>query len=181
LGEYEVALGKIKHLLDQGYINDEEAYLFSAVFFDLGRPEFILPHVRYSPRKGRVYAMMGDKEKAQAYFCRIEHLMRDTYVLKKMGSDKFESFLPLLTAYFDDKDPEDLLTQQEHIALMGLHSLQGDYDKAIVIMDAAMERGFLFIGSFKAPFLEDLSTHPGVAQRIHKMEKSAYALVNAYH
>jgi len=170
LGEYEVALGKIKRLLDQGYINDEEAYVFSEVFFDLGRPELILPHVRYSPRKG-----------TQAYFCRIEHLMRDTYVLKKMGSDKFESFLPLLTAYFDDKDPEDLLTQQEHIALMGLHSLQGDYDKAIVIMDAAMERGFLFIGSFKAPFLEDLSTHPGVAQRIHKMEKSAYALVNAYH
>jgi len=66
-------------------------------------------------------------------------------------SDKFGSFLPLLTDYFKDKGPEDFVTQQEFLALMGLHVLQDDYDGAIEIMDSALERGFIFIGVFKEP------------------------------
>ena len=219
LGEYGVALGKIKHLLGQGYINDEEAYVFSAILFDLGRPELILPHVRYSPRKGKVYAMMGDKEKAikeelspvtrmiveedyvpeaydvtpayssvgtpggrtQAYFCRIEHLLRDTYVLKKINSEKYKPFLPLLTDYFKDKAPKDLVTQQEFITLMGLHVLQDDFDSAIDVMDAAMNRGFLFIGELKAPYLKDIAAHPGFAERLVVMQISADQLINEYY
>jgi len=56
------AAKKIKQLLDQGYINDEEADVFSDVFFDLGYPDLILPHVRNPPRKAKVYAMMGENK-----------------------------------------------------------------------------------------------------------------------
>lgn len=218
LGDYELALGKIKRLLDQGYINDEEAGVFSAVFFDLGHPELILSHVRNPPRKAKIYAMMGEtdsvrKEEAiiitrmmvdenyipedydvqsayqnvgmpgdttKADFCLIDDLMIDAYVLKKMGSGKFGSFLPLLTDYFKEKGLEDLVTQQEFIALMGLHVLQDDYDSAIDVMDAAMNRGFLFIGELKTPYLRDLAAHPGFAERMDKMQASADQLIKAH-
>jgi len=218
LGEYEAALEKIKRILDQGYISDTEADVFSDVFSDLGYLELILPHIRNPSRKAEIYAKVGEKEAArkmepgpvtrmivdedyipeaydvtpayrsvgmpdgrtQAYFCRIEHLLRDTYILKKINSDKYRPFLKLLIDYFKDKDPAELLTQQEYIALIGLYVLQDDYDSAIEVMDVAMERGFLFIGSFEDISLRDFSTYPGVSQRIRQMEKSAYPLVSEF-
>jgi len=219
LGEYGAALGKIRRILDQGYISDAEAGVFSDVFSDLGHPELILPHIRNPSRKAEIYAVMGQKETAleeelgpvtrmiidedyipetydvtpayetvgmpggrtQAYFCRVEHLMRDTYVLKKMGSDKYKTFLPLLTDYLKDRGPEDLVTQQEFIALMGLHVLQNDYDSATDVMDAAMNQGFHFIGELKTPYLRDLASHPGFAERVKKMQVSADRLINQHY
>jgi len=149
LGDYKTALIKSKKLLGQGYINANDAYALSHVFFDLGYPELALPHIRFQPMKAHVYAMMGEKEsalkeasviekyyasvnarliveedyvpenyagdraykyvgkpndKTKAISCRLDELMRDTYVLKKMQSERFESFYPLLKKYFEDKD-----------------------------------------------------------------------------
>jgi len=64
---------------------------------------------------------------------------------------------------------------------MGLHVLQGDFDGALDIMDVAMERGFIFIGSFKEPYLRDLTSHPGFAERLEKMQKSADLLIEKYY
>lgn len=119
--------------------------------------------------------------RTQAYFCRIEHLLRDTYVLKKINSEKYKPFLPLLTDYFKDKAPKDLVTQQEFIALTGLHVLQDDFDGAMDVMDAAMNRGFLFIGELKTPYLKDLAAHPGFAERLEIMQNSADRLINEYY
>jgi len=226
LGNYATALTKSKILLDQGYINDPEAVTLSALFFDLGYPDLMLPHIRFPATKAHVYAMMGDKEMAikeanviekfyrsvtariiaeQDYFpedysvyptysrvgepdgvtkanaCKLNNLMRDTYVLKKIGSDKFERLLPLLTDYFQDKNPQNLETQQQYITLMGLYALQGNKDKAIDVMDIAMERGFHFIGSFKEPHLRDLTNYPGFSERIEKMQISADGIMEQYY
>jgi len=64
LGDYKDALTKSKELLNQGYINDPEAVTLSAVFFDLGYPDLMLPHIRFPATKANVHAMMGDKEMA---------------------------------------------------------------------------------------------------------------------
>jgi len=226
LGDYKNALTKSKELLNQGYINDPEAVTLSAVFFDLGYPDLMLPHIRFPATKANVHAMMGDKEMAikeanviekfyrsvlariiaeQDYFpedysvyptysrvgepdgvtkanaCKLNDLMRDTYVLKKIGSDKFDRLLPLLTEYFKDRKPQNFETQQQYISLMGLHVLQGNKDKAIDVMDIAMERGFHFIGSFKEPHLRDLTNYPGFSERIEKMQKSADEIMKQYY
>ena len=226
LGNYATALTKSKILLDQGYINDPEAVTLSALFFDLGYPDLMLPHIRFPATKAHVHAMMGDKEMAikeanviekfyrsvtariiaeQDYFpedysvyptysrvgepdgvtkanaCQLNNLMRDTYVLKKIGSEKFERLLPLLTEYFQDRNPQNLETQQQYITLMGLYALQGNKDKAIDVMDIAMERGFHFIGSFKEPHLRDLTNYPGFSERIEKMQKSADEIMKQYY
>ena len=117
----------------------------------------------------------------QANACYLDYLMRDTYVLNKIGSEKFDRLLPLLTEYFQDKDPLKLKTQQEYTALMGLHALQGNPDEAIKVMDIAMDRGFLFIGSFKEPHLRELTTYPGVSERIETMKASAEKIVQEYY
>jgi len=98
-----------------------------------------------------------------------------------MGSDKFGSFLPLLTDYFKNKGPEDFVTQQEFIALIGLHVLQEDYDSAIDVLDAAMSRGFLFLGELKTPYLRGLASHPGFAERVERMQASADRLINEHY
>jgi len=89
----------------------------------------------------------------KANSCRLDGLARDIYVLKKIGSDKPDLLLPLLNAYYQDRNPQDLKTLEEFLGLMGLHALQGNPDKAVEVMDIAMDRGFLFIGSFKEPHL----------------------------
>jgi len=121
----------------------------------------------------------GDKTKANG--CRLHQLIRDAYVLKKIESKKYESFLSLLTDYFNDRKVEDFVTQQDFTTLMGLHVLQGDYDKAIGVMDAAMARGFIFIGALKEPYLRELTTHPGFAERLDAMQKSADLLIERYY
>ena len=225
LGNYDVALKGAKQLLNQGIINHEETGPLRALFFDLGYPELILPHVRFPPAKAHIYAMMDDKEAAlkeaaviekfvssivarlivdDAYFpedysvspayarvgepddltransCQLGYLIRDTYVLEKIGSDKLEPFLALLTEYFEDRDLTALKTGQEHTALMGLHVLQGNHDKALEVMDIAMAHGFLFISSFREPFLRELQSHPGFSERLNEMKKSANLLVSQH-
>jgi len=56
---------------------------------------------------------------------------------------------------------------------MGLHVLQGNKEKALEVMDIAMDRGFLFIGSFREPFLRDLTEQPEFSDRFDKMQASA--------
>ena len=130
----------------------------------------------------RTYANVGEKEDTtRANSCRLNFLIRDAYVLKKIKSKKFNSFLSLITEYFDGKANDDLKTQQDFTTLMGLHVLQGDFDGALDIMDVAMERGFIFIGSFKEPYLRDLTSHPGFAERLEKMQKSADLLIEKYY
>ena len=128
------------------------------------------------------YARVGEPDNlTRANSCKLDYLIRDTYVLQKIGSNKFEPFLALLTEYFDGRNPKALNTRQEHTALMGLHMLQGESDKAIEVMDTAMERGFLFIGSFREPFLRELKSHPGFAKRLAEMENTADLLVSQYY
>lgn len=133
-------------------------------------------------RVDRVYRQVGssgDTTKANA--CRLDHLVRDSHFLKKTGSEKFDSFLLLLTDYFEGKDAEALKTREEYTTLMGLYVLQGEVDKAIEVMDIAMDKGFLFIGSFKEPYLRELTSHPGFAERLERMQKSADLLIEKYY
>lgn len=51
-------------------------------------------------------------------------------------------------------------------SLMGLHVLQGDRDKALQLMDAAITRGFLFIETMKEPYLQELTDYAAVSERI---------------
>ena len=44
-----------------------------------------------------------------------------------------------------------------------------------------MDRGFLFIGSFKEPHLRELTNYPGVSERIATMQASADALLEKYY
>ena len=226
LGDYETAIIALNHLLEDGLLDHDETKLVRSLFFDLGHPELVLPHVRFQPTKAHVYAMMENKEAAlemaaviakfytsirarmiveRDYFpedysvnsiyarvghpdgvtkanaCRLDYLARDAYVLKKIGSEKFDLLLPLLTQYFEGKDPISLRTQQEYLGLMGLHVLQGELDNAIDVMDIAMEKDFSFIGSFKEPHLRELTSHPGFSERLDKMQHSADLLVNQYY
>jgi len=48
-------------------------------------------------------------------------------------------------------------------------------------VDIAIERGFLFIGSLKEPHLRDLASHPGFAERLKKMQKSADLLIDSHY
>jgi len=122
----------------------------------------------------RTYARVGiPGDKTRANMCRLDYLIRNTYILNQLGSDKFAAFLPLLTDYFEGRDVETLKTRQDYTALMGLHVLQGDRDKALEVMDIAMDRGFFFIGSLREPFLRELSEHPGFSERLDRMQASA--------
>lgn len=120
-------------------------------------------------------------DKTKAISCRLDELVRDTYALKKMKSDRFASFSKILTNYFQSKSVDNLIMRQQFTALMGFHVLQGDHDKAIEVMDVAIERGFIFIGAFKEPYLRDLRSHPGFDERLEKMQKSADLLVEKYY
>jgi len=98
------------------------------------------------------YSRVGEPDGVtKANACKLNDLMRDTYVLKKIGSNKFDRLLPLLTEYFKDRKP------------------------------LAMERGFHFIGSFKEPHLRDLTNYPGFSERIEKMQKSADEIMKQYY
>lgn len=128
------------------------------------------------------YENVGEPDDTtKANMCRLDNLARDAYVLDKVNSDKSDDFLGLLVEYFEGKDPQSLNVRQEYTALMALHILQGDHDKAIEVMDIAMQRGFLFIGSFKEPFLRDLTTHPGFSERLDTMKRSADRLIEEYY
>jgi len=129
-----------------------------------------------------IYARVGHPDGVtKANACRLDFLARDTYVLKKTSSEKFDLLLPLLTDYFEDKDPVSLRTQQEYLGLIGLHILQGELDKAIDVLDIAMDKGFLLIGSFKEPHLRELTSHPGFPERFDRMQKSADLLIEKYY
>lgn len=113
--------------------------------------------------------------------CRVHALMRDTYVLKKIKSEKYEPFLRLFTEYMADKKIDDFRLQRDYTNLMGFYLLQGQPDKALEVLDIAIERGFHFIGSLKDPHLRDIASHPGFAERLDKMQKSADLLINEHY
>ena len=113
--------------------------------------------------------------------CRVHSLMRDTYVLKKIKSEKYEPFLQLFTEYMADKNIDEFRLQRDYTNLMGFYLLQGQPDKALEVLDIAIERGFHFIGSLKDPHLRDISSHPGFAERLEKMQKSADLLINEHY
>ncbi len=113
--------------------------------------------------------------------CRVHTLMRDTYVLKKIKSEKYEPFLRLFTKYMDNKDVEDFRLRRDYTNLIGLYLLQDNPDKALEVLDIAIERGFHFIGSLRDPHLRDLAAHPGFAERLEKMQKSADLLINTHY
>ena len=117
----------------------------------------------------------------KANLCRLDYLALDTFVLRETNSDKYEAFENLLLEYFANKDPRSFDVRQEYTGLMALHVLQGKHDKAIKVMDIAMERGFHFIGSFKEPYLRDLTSHPGFPERLEKMQRSADRLIEEHY
>ena len=113
--------------------------------------------------------------------CRVHALMRDTYVLKKIKSEKYEPFLQFFTEYMEDKNVEEFRLQRDYTNLIGLHLLQGNPDKALEVLDIAIERGFLFIGSLKDPHLRGLAAHPGFAERLERMQKNADLMIEKYY
>lgn len=128
------------------------------------------------------YENVGEPDDTtKANMCRLDDLARDAYVLDKVNSDKSDDFLALLVEYYEGKDPQSFNIRQEYTGLMALHILQGNHDKAIEVMDIAMERGFLFVGSFKEPFLRDLTTHPGLSERLETMKRSADRLIEEFY
>ena len=184
LGKPELALPHVRFPPDKAYIqammnNKDAAIRESRViegFSTSVRARMIIDGA-YVPENytvDRTYARVGTPEdKTRANMCRLDYLIRDSYVLNLLGSDKFAALLPLLTDYFEGADVETLKTRQDYTALMGLHVLQGNKDKALEVMDVAMDRGFLFIGSFREPFLRDLTEQPGFSERFDKMQASA--------
>jgi len=121
--------------------------------------------------------------------CSLRNDMRNIYNFKhidpanyeKIGSVNYETNLSVLTDYYKGKGVTDLRVQEEFTSLMGLHLLEGHPDKAIEVMDAAMERGFLFLGTLKEPYLRELKSHPGFAERLERMQKSADLLIEKYY
>ena len=121
--------------------------------------------------------------------CNLREVIRKAHNFKhldpanyeEIGSVNYNGILPVLTEHYKDKDLTDFRIQEEFTSLMGLHLLEGHPDKAIEVMDAAMERGFLFLGTFKEPYLRELKSHPGFAERLERMQKSADLLVEKYY
>jgi len=148
---------RARMILDETYY--PENYSVNSTFRHLGEP--------------------GHEPKVNA--CRVHALMRDAYVLKKIKSGKYEHFHRLFTEYMEDKNVEDFRLQRDYTNLIGLYLLQDNPDKALEVLDVAIERGFLFIGSLKDPHLRDLAAHPGFAERLEKMQKSADLLIEKYY
>ncbi len=169
LGNNETALAESK-VIERFYTSVSARMIADTDYL----PEDYVPDMSYL-NVGEV----GDTTRANP--CRLDHLLRDTFVYKKKKSEKYEPYLTLIKDFFEGRDPASFVTRQEFTAFMGLHMLQGDHDKAIEIMDLAMDRGFLFIGSFKEPFLRDLTTHPGFSERLEKMQRSADRLIEEFH
>jgi len=184
LGKPELALPHVRFAPDKAYLyammNNKDAAIREARvierFSTSVRARMIIEEA-YVPENytvDRTYARVGiPGDKTRANMCRLDYLIRNTYILNQLGSDKFAAFLPLLTDYFEGRDVETLKTRQDYTALMGLHVLQGDRDKALEVMDIAMDRGFFFIGSLREPFLRELSEHPGFSERLDRMQASA--------
>jgi len=192
LGHPELALPHVRFQPARAQVyammGDKEATLEMAAvvanFYTSVRARMIVER-DYFPKDysvNSIYARVGHPDGVtKANACRLDSLARDIYVLKKVDTDKFKRLLPLLTEYFEDIDPISLKTQQEYLALMALHVLQGELDKAINVMDIAMDKGFLFISSFKEPHLRELVSHPKFPERLDKMQKSADLFVEQYY
>ena len=192
LGKPELALPHVRFPSDRAYIhammgNKEAAIRESRIIenFSTSIRARMIVQEDYMPESysvDRTYARVGQADDmTKANMCRLDYLIRDTYILKQIESDKFQSFLPLLTNYFEGRDVETLKTRQEYTSLMGLHVLQGDSDKALEVMDIAMDCGFIFIGSFNEPFLRELTAHPEFSQRLDRMKVSANKLLEAFY
>jgi len=169
-GEYDIALQNTKRLLDQGIITHRESYTLSYLFSDLGHGELLLPHIRFEPIRAYIYALSGDKDAA----------LKEAAVYERFYTS-IRALLRLFTEYMEDKDVEDFRLQRDYTNLMGLYLLQDNPDKALEVLDIAIERGFHFIGSLKDPHLRDIASHPGFAERLEKMQKSADLLIERYY
>ena len=192
LGHPEGALPHIRFEPIKAHIyavlGDKEAALKEAEVYDTFYTSIrarMIADEAYFPENysvNRTYRNVGKPDdETKAHSCRLHHLVRDTYVLKKIKSEKFELFLPLLIEYFADKNVEDFVLQRDYTALMGLYLLQDNPDKAIEVLDIAIERGFLFIGTLKEPYLRDLRSHPGFTARLEAMRNSADLLIEKYY
>jgi len=183
LGNYGEALSTVKRLLEQGVINHSETGPVISLFIDLGKPELALPHVRFPPDKAYIQAMMNNKDAAIresrviegfSTSVRARMIIDGAYVPEnytvdrtyaRVGTPEDKTRANMCRLDYLIRDSETLKTRQDYTALMGLHVLQGNKDKALEVMDVAMDRGFLFIGSFREPFLRDLTEQPGFSER----------------
>jgi len=192
LGHPELALPHIRFepikahiyaLLGDKDIAFKEAAVYEA-FYTSTRARMIADETYYPENYtvNRTYRNLGEPDdETKVNGCRVHHLVRDAHVLKKIKSEKFEHFLRLLTEHVEEKDVEDFVLQRDYTTLMGLYLLQDNPDKALEVLDIAIERGFLFIGSLKEPHLRDLASHPGFTQRLERMQKSANLLIEKYY
>jgi len=169
LGNKEAAF-KEAAVYDTFYASTKARMIADETYF----PENYSVHKAY-----RKLGEPGHEPKVNA--CGVRALMSDAYVLKKTKSEKYEHFLRLFTEYMENQDVEDFRLQRDYTNLMGLYLLQDNPDKALEVLDIAIERGFIFIGILKEPHLRDLASHPGFAERLEKMQKSADLLIEKYY
>ena len=116
-------------------------------------------------------------EEVSAKTCQLGSLMVDIYGLSFSDQKRSDVLKDLLIKYFDENPLEGFQTRFEYTALMSFHILNEDYDKAFEVMDIAMEKGFIFIGSFRRPILRRLKTHPEFLKRFQVMQERADALL----
>ena len=109
--------------------------------------------------------------------CALSSLVTDIYALSFSDKRRSDLFKDLLVQYFDENPLESFQTRVQYTTLMSLYILEEDYDKAIEIMDIAMDKGFIFINSFKMPLLRRLTTHPEFPERLKIMQERADALL----
>ena len=105
--------------------------------------------------------------------CALNSLVMDIYGLSFTDKERSDLFKDLLVKYFEENPLEGFQTRVQYTALMSLYILEEDHDKAIEIMDIALEEGFIFINSFKRPLLRRLTTHPGFPERLQIMQERA--------
>ena len=112
--------------------------------------------------------------------CALNSLVMDIYGLSFSDKKRSDLFKDLLVKYFDENPLESFETKLQYTTLMSLHILEEDYDKALEVMDVAMDNGFIFINSFELPVLRRLKTHPEFPERLQIMQDRANALLQQF-
>lgn len=199
LGHPELTLPHARNSLNKAEIyarlGDKEATIREASVVEHAAPSYnarMMVDDDYVPKSYREIIKIkrvDAKGEPIPRLCSLRNDMRKIYNFKhidpanyeKIGSINYETNLSVLTDYYKGKGVTDLRVQEEFTSLMGLHLLEGHPDKAIEVMDAAMERGFLFLGTLKEPYLRELKSHPGFAERLERMQKSADLLIEKYY
>jgi len=116
----------------------------------------------------------------EANSCSLNWLTVDIYGLKHSNPARSKILIDLLDEYYKKHDLESLQTVEEYTGLMALHILQDRPDDALMVMDVAMDKGFVFINRFKQPILRQLVTHVDFPKRLNIMQDRAAKILSDF-